>query len=52
VGVHALLDAAGQDMLHRAGVARIVSCDTVPHPTNAICVAGVLAEGVRALVPA
>jgi ribose-phosphate pyrophosphokinase len=52
VAVHALLDAAGQDMLHRAGVARIASCDTVPHPTNAICVAGVLAEGVRALVPA
>jgi len=52
VAVHALLDAASQDMLHRAGVARIVSCDTVPHPTNAICVAGLLAEGVRSLVPA
>lgn len=51
VAVHALMDAAGQDLLHRAGVARIVSCDTVPHPTNAIGVAGVLAEGIRALLP-
>lgn len=52
VAVHALLDAASQDMLQRAGVARVVSCDTVPHPTNAICVAGLLADGVRALIPA
>lgn len=50
VAVHALLDAASQDMLHRAGAARIVSCDTVPHATNAIPVAGLLAEGIRALV--
>lgn len=50
VAVHALLDAASQDMLHRAGAARIVSCDTVPHPTNAIGVAGLLAGGVRALL--
>ena len=49
VAVHALFDAAGQDMLHRAGIARVVSCDTVPHPTNAISVAGQLAEGIRAL---
>ena len=49
VAVHALLDAASQDMLQRAGAARIVSCDTVPHPTNAICVAPLLAEGVRGL---
>jgi len=49
VGVHALLQAASVDMLHRAGVARIVSCNTVPHATNAIDVAGVLAEGVRAM---
>jgi ribose-phosphate pyrophosphokinase len=52
VSVHALLDAASQDMLQRAGVARIVSCDTVTHPTNAIPVAELLAEGLRALLPA
>lgn len=50
VAVHALLDAASQDMLQRAGVARIASCDTVPHATNAISVAPLLAEGVRSLL--
>jgi ribose-phosphate pyrophosphokinase len=48
--VHALLDAASQDMLHRAGVARIASCDTVPHPTNAIDIAGLLAGCLREFV--
>ena len=47
VAVHALLDAAALDMLHRAGVARFASCDTVPHPSNAIPVAELLAEGIR-----
>jgi len=50
VAVHSLLDAASQDMLQRAGVARIASCDTVPHATNAISVAPLLAEGVRSLL--
>ena len=45
--VHALLDAAGMDLLHRSGVTRVVSCDSVPHPTNAIALAPLLAEGVR-----
>ena len=50
VGVHALLEPASVDMLHRAGVARIVSCTTVPHATNAIGVAGPLADGIRAML--
>lgn len=50
VAVHALVDPAGIDMLHRAGISRIVSCDTVPHPTNAIPVAGLLADGLRGML--
>jgi ribose-phosphate pyrophosphokinase len=49
VAVHVLMDAASQDMLHRAGIARVVSCDSVPHPTNAIALAGLLAEGISAI---
>jgi ribose-phosphate pyrophosphokinase len=49
VGVHALLDDGGQDLLRRAGIARIATCDTVAHPTNAIPLAGLLAQAVRAL---
>jgi ribose-phosphate pyrophosphokinase len=52
IAVHSLVDAAGMDLLHRAGIARIVTCDTVPHPTSAIPVAGLLAEGIRGLLPA
>jgi ribose-phosphate pyrophosphokinase len=53
IAVHALLSPAGMDLLHRAGITRVVSCDTVPHPTNAIGVGGLLAEGVRGfLAPA
>jgi ribose-phosphate pyrophosphokinase len=47
VGVHALMDAAGLDLMHRAGVARVVSCDTVPHATNAIAIAPLLAAALR-----
>ena len=47
IAVHALLDASGMDLLRRAGIARVLSCDTVPHPTNAIALAPWLAEGVR-----
>ncbi len=47
VAVHALLSPAGIDLLHRAGIGRVVSCDTVPHASNAITVAPLLAEGVR-----
>jgi len=49
LGVHALMDAAALDLLHRAGIERVVSCDTVPHATNAIPMAGLLAEGIRAI---
>ena len=52
VGVHALFDAEGSELLHRAGIARLASCDTVPHPSNAIAVAGLLAEGIRAMTAA
>jgi ribose-phosphate pyrophosphokinase len=51
VAVHALVDAAGLDMLRRAGIRDVVSCDTVPHPTNAIAVAGLLAQRLRTVLP-
>jgi len=47
IAVHALLDRNGLDLLHRAGISRVVSCDTISHPTNAIALGPWLAEGVR-----
>jgi len=49
VGVHALMaDDALQDLL-RAGAARVVTCNTLVHRTNAIDVLPQLAASVRAL---
>lgn len=47
VVVHALFDAQALQRLHDAGVARVVSCDTIAHPTNAIRLAVPLAGAVR-----
>jgi ribose-phosphate pyrophosphokinase len=46
VGVHAVFaDDAYQALA--AGAARVVTCNTIPHPSNAIDVGGLLADGVR-----
>ncbi len=49
IAVHALLDADAQRQLLEAGVTRVVSCDTVVHPTNAMRMASLLARAVRQL---
>jgi ribose-phosphate pyrophosphokinase len=48
IGVHALLDGRGEALLQRAGVVRVATCDSVAHASNAIPLAGLLAEAVRA----
>lgn len=50
VAVHALVADKDLADLHRAGVTRIISCDTIPHQSNAISVRGLLAAAVRPLV--
>lgn len=47
VAVHALFEDDALWRLIAAGVARVVSCDSVTHPSNAIPLAGVLAQAVR-----
>ncbi|MFN8643973.1 MAG: ribose-phosphate diphosphokinase [Candidatus Binatia bacterium] len=47
VVVHALCAPGALQRIRRAGVRRIVSCDTVPHRTNAIAVAPLLAAALR-----
>ena len=49
IGVHAVFAPGAYDDLRRYEPARIVTTDTIAHQTNAIDVAGLLAEGVRAL---
>lgn len=50
VGVHAIFAGSAYDDLLFGGAAQVVTCNTVPHPTNAIDVHQALAEGVRALL--
>ncbi|NKE65719.1 ribose-phosphate pyrophosphokinase [Ramlibacter sp. RBP-2] len=44
--VHALFGREAQQAMLDAGAARVVSCDTVAHPTNAIAVAPLLAPAL------
>jgi ribose-phosphate pyrophosphokinase len=48
--VHALMDAAATERLRAAGARRIVSTDSIAHPTNAAVLAPLLAEAVRELI--
>lgn len=50
VGVHAVFAEGALDGLSRAGAARVVTCNTIEHATNAIDLTDTLAEGVRHLL--
>jgi ribose-phosphate pyrophosphokinase len=45
---HALFDDDDEAVMRNAGVERIVSCDGVPHPSNAIALAPLIAAGLSA----
>lgn len=45
--VHAIFAPGALERIRAAGIRRIVSCDTIPHPTNAIRCAPLLAAAVR-----
>ncbi|AMO24767.1 ribose-phosphate pyrophosphokinase [Ramlibacter solisilvae] len=47
IGVHALFDAAALERMRAAGIARVLTCDTVPHASNAIAVGPALAQAAR-----
>lgn len=46
VVVHAIFAPGAEQRLRRAGVSAVVSCDTVPHPTNGISCAGLVAAAL------
>lgn len=52
VVIHAVFADGAEEAIRRAGAARIVSTDTIPHPTNEIGVAGLLASAVNAVTGA
>jgi ribose-phosphate pyrophosphokinase len=50
VGVHGLFAGGAHDDLHAAGASRIVTCNTVPHHSNAICVFDAVGAETRQLL--
>lgn len=50
VGVHAIFASSAYEDLLRSGAARVVTCNTIPHKTNAIDVYRSLAESIGALL--
>ena len=50
IGVHGLFDDHAQEALVAAGAARILTCDAVPHPSNGIALAPLLAPAVASLL--
>jgi ribose-phosphate pyrophosphokinase len=51
IAVHAVFAQTAYEDLRAAGVAEIVSCDTIPHPSNRIALAPLIAECVRGFLP-
>ncbi len=47
IGIHGLFVGNAFADLEGAGADRVVTCNTVPHPSNAIDIAGALAQAVR-----
>lgn len=47
--IHAVFAGSAHDDILAAGAARIITTDTIPHPSNAIGIASILAETFRSL---
>jgi ribose-phosphate pyrophosphokinase len=45
--VHAIFAPGAMQLIRRAGIRRILSCDTIPHPTNAIRCAPLVADALE-----
>lgn len=50
IGVHALFSRGAYEELRRAGATRVVSTNSIPHPSNAIDIVPTLADALRAPV--
>lgn len=50
IGVHAVFAGDAYEALEAAGADRIVTCNTIPHPSNAIDLGALVAGGVRSML--
>ncbi|TAJ97867.1 MAG: ribose-phosphate pyrophosphokinase [Candidatus Manganitrophaceae bacterium] len=47
IGIHAIFADRAEEDLREAGASRVVTCNTIPHPSNGIDLGDLLAEEVR-----
>lgn len=47
IGIHAVFAGRAEEDLRESGALRVVTCNTIPHPSNAIDLGDLLAEGAR-----
>jgi ribose-phosphate pyrophosphokinase len=50
IAIHAIFAGGAEEALREAGVDRVVTCNTIPHPSNAIDVVPVLATSVSEMM--
>jgi ribose-phosphate pyrophosphokinase len=50
IGIHGVFVEGAYDELLASGAARVVTCNTIPHPSNAIDLGDLLAGGTRAML--
>jgi ribose-phosphate pyrophosphokinase len=48
IGIHAVVADAVQQELIDAGAARVITCNTITHSSNAICVSSAIAQATSA----
>ncbi|HZR45486.1 MAG TPA: ribose-phosphate pyrophosphokinase [Candidatus Manganitrophaceae bacterium] len=46
IGIHPIFADRAEEELRQAGASRVATCNTIPHPSNAIDLGDLLAEGV------
>ncbi len=51
IGVHAVFAGNAYQELQAAGAAKIVTCNTISHPSNAIDLSDILVKAIKSLVP-
>ena len=49
IGIHAVFAGDAYEALGAAGAGRIVTCNSIPHPSNGIDLGPLVAEAVRSL---
>ena len=51
IGVHGLFAETAYEDLQKSGVQQVVTCNTIPHPSNGIDISDIVVEGLKGMRP-